>query len=420
MANPTVPARGMRDILPAEKVKRDRILATIAQVYQGSGFLPIETPAVEPLSRLASGQGGENEKMLFQIMKRGLHSHDSIEVGQAADLGLRYDLTVPLTRYYATNIGKLPRVFRAFQAGSVWRAERPQKGRYRQFTQCDIDILGDPSITAEVDLVTTTLSALDALGIGDQVTVLVNDRRILMEMMEQAGVSEENRDQALIVLDKIDKIGPDAVRADLIENGIASAETADRVLATTAALATPQQRERALEAGSIDGVELFDVPAIINAIRELVPGVKIEFDPTLVRGMGYYTGPIFEIKHSERDYSIAGGGRYDRVVGKWLGRDVPACGFSIGFERIVDLVEFPANDGKRVALLYKPGMDTVRLLKLRSELQDGGTEVSLIVPPRRLNAQFFDELVEQGFTHSLDARPETASQDDLRPVAAKS
>ncbi|WP_206192388.1 histidine--tRNA ligase [Scrofimicrobium canadense] len=420
MANPVVPARGMRDILPSEKEKRDQILSTIADVYLRAGFLPIETPAVEPLSRLTSGQGGENEKMLFQIMKRGLPADGTVAVRDAADLGLRYDLTVPLTRYYASNIADLPRVFRAFQSGPVWRAERPQKGRYRQFIQCDIDILGDESITAEVDLVVTTLSALTALGLGDQVKVLVNDRRFLIGILAAAGIGDDNVDAALIALDKADKIGLGGVRAELVDKGIADAQSADRLLALVASLQDEQVCETALKDGHVvvgdREVSLQDLPAIVAAVRELIPQARIEFDPTLVRGMGYYTGAIFEVKHKERDYSIAGGGRYDKVVGKWLGRDVPACGFSIGFERIVDLVADTETQGKKVALLYKPGGSPVDLLRLRQELLDQGASVSLVVPPRRPNSQFFDGLAEQGYTHSLDARRE-ASAADLRELS---
>ena len=414
MANVIVPARGMRDMLPKSKAKRDRVLAQIRDVYTRSGFQEIETPAVEPLSRLTSGEGGDNEKMLFQIMRRGLPADGEVSVHDAADLGLRYDLTVPLTRYYATNHLELPRVFRSFQAGPVWRAERPQKGRFRQFVQCDIDIIGDPSITAEVDLVVSTYGALKVLGLAQGATVLVNDRRILLDMLAAGGVAEENADQALISLDKADKIGFDAVRSELITDGIAKEASVDRLLDLVKKMG--DAGSSVLDAGEVDGVSLYDVPNIINAVREIVPGVKIIFDPTLVRGMGYYTGPIFEVKHERVPYSIAGGGRYDRVVGKWLGKDVPACGFSIGFERIVDLVEEGVDAGTKVALLYKPGGNPVPLLELKYELQNQGMEVSLVAPPRRPNSLFFSGLSDDGYTHMLDGRREGALPSDLKAL----
>lgn len=424
MANPVVPARGMRDILPSEKTKRDRILQIIRDVYQHAGFSEIETPAVEPLTRLLSDQGGENEKMIFEIMRRGLPADQPVAPSDATDLGLRYDLTVPLTRYYASNAASLPRVFRSLQTGPVWRAERPQKGRYRQFTQCDIDILGDPSPVAEVDLVTTTLRAFQALGMGDDIKLLINDRRILLDLLDASGVDPADRDETLIILDKADKIGTPAVREELLQKGLASAEGADRLLGLVAALkevgkpsdAPLTTGEFVTEDGAV--ISMRDLPQIVQAVTSLVPGVAVEFDATLVRGMGYYTGPIFEIAHRDRNFSVAGGGRYDGVVGQWLGRDVPACGFSIGFERIVDLVDLPSLDADRIALLYRPGADPTALLQLREDLQASreGAVVALVVPPRRLSAQFFDSLVGEGYTHYLDGRGEDPSAADLREL----
>lgn len=405
MTNPVVPARGMRDILPADKAKRDRVLDIIRRVYRENGFSEIETPAVEPLSRLLSNQGGENEKMIFEILKRGLPHDESVLVADAADLGLRYDLTVPLTRFYATHVNELPRVFRALQIGPVWRAERPQKGRYRQFTQCDIDIIGDDSTVAEVDLLATTLTAFEQLGMADDIVLLVNDRRILEDLLSAHGIDADSAGDALIILDKIDKIGPEKVQAELVSRGIATEANAANLLAATAHLrdnadALLEQAEEPQE-GSLD---LRELPSIVRAVRALVPWAQVKFDATLVRGMGYYTGTIFEVKHTGFDFSVAGGGRYDRVVGKWLGRDVPACGFSIGFERIIDLVVLPEQSTNKVALLYKPGADPQSLFSLRAELQSAGNEVGLVVPPRRLGAAFFDSLVEQGYRSWVDSR----------------
>ncbi len=415
MANPVVPARGMRDIMPAEKKKRDRVLGIIRDVYRQAGFDEIETPAVEPLTRLLSNQGGENEKMIFEIMRRGLPADEPVIARDASDLGLRYDLTVPLTRFYATHAAELPRVFRALQTGPVWRAERPQKGRFRQFRQCDIDIIGDEHITAEVDLLVTTLAAFSALGMAEDIRVLLGDRRFLVDLLTAVGVESEHHDAALIALDKSDKIGADGVRAELLERGLCTPDQADELVSLNI------DAESALAAGEVSlpsgkTVSLYDLPAIVAAVRALDPTCQIEFDPTLVRGMGYYTGPIFEVAHRYRNFSVAGGGRYDHVVGKWLGREVPACGFSIGFERIIDLVDLPEEQEDRVALLYKPGSDPVPVYRLRAELQASGHAVGLVVPPRRLGGQFFESLAADGYSHFVDSRREDATLDDLRPV----
>lgn len=402
-----VPARGMRDILPADKAKRDRVLDVIRGVYRKNGFSEIETPAVESLARLLSNQGGENEKMIFEILKRGLPNDVPVLPKEAVDLGLRYDLTVPLTRFYATHVNELPRVFRALQVGPVWRAERPQKGRYRQFLQCDIDIIGDDSTVAEIDLLTTTLTAFKALGMAPDIALLVNDRRILVDLLTACNIDPANHGEALIILDKIDKIGPQKVLNELVGKGVATAEDASKLLEASAYLRDNSQqiieRGSAQLPGGID-VDLRELPDIVAAVKELVPWATIRFDATLVRGMGYYTGPIFEVKHTRFDFSVAGGGRYDKVVGKWLGRDVPACGFSIGFERIIDLVSLPEDQTSRVALLYKPGCDPKSLFALRAQLLDAGNQVGLVVPPRRLNAAFFDALVEDGYTAWVDGR----------------
>lgn len=401
----------MRDISPADKARRDRVLQVIKDTYRDNGFEEIETPAIEPLSRLLSNQGGDNEKMIFEIMKRGLDPAQPVLPKDAADLGLRYDLTVPLTRYYASNINQLPRVFRALQTGPVWRAERPQKGRYRQFTQCDIDILGDETCSAEIDLLATTLRAFERLGMADQITLLLNDRRILTDVLEKNAVAADKQQGALITLDKIDKIGKDAVVQELKDQE---------------ACADPQQLLADMEklqgvdllqtSSTADDINLYDLPQIASAIKQLRPWAKVQFTPTMVRGMGYYTGAIFEVSHNKTSYSVAGGGRYDKVVGKWLGKDVPACGFSIGFERIIDLANLPETGADRVALGYKPGVNTVEVLQLREELVGAGYAVSLVQPPRRLAGAFFEQLVDQGFSHWLDGRNEDADVSTIRTL----
>lgn len=409
MVKAVVPARGMRDILPQDKAKRDAVLDTIRATYRRNGFTEIETPAIEPLSRLRSNQGGENESMLFEILRRGLDPKEPVAPADATDLALRYDLTVPLTRFYASHAAELPTVFRALQIGSVWRAERPQKGRYRQFTQCDIDIIGEPGILAEVDLLVSTLQAFDALGMSDDVTLLVNDRRVLQDLLEAAGVEPASVPATLIALDKLDKIGAEGVAAEIARRGLADEDAVARLLGAITALqdqAGPQDaplRTGKLDVGGIE-VGLHDLPAIVSAVVEVLPAARVRFDASLVRGMGYYTGPIFEVRHAAGSGSVAGGGRYDAVVGKWLGRDVPACGFSIGFERIIDLLPDPAAGARRVALLHGDGAPG-QLLALRTELQVDGAAVTLVRPPRKVSGTFFAGLVAEGFTHVADARP---------------
>jgi histidyl-tRNA synthetase len=406
MSPKVVPARGMRDILPEYFQRRQRVLEIIRGAYAEHGFTQIETPAVEPIERLKSGQGGDNESMLFEIQKRGLDPEAPILPGDAVDSALRYDLTVPLTRFYASNQAELPAVFRAFQTGPVWRAERPQKGRYRQFVQCDIDIIGEESVLAEIELVTATLDALTRLGLASGAVVRVNDRRILTDLLTGAGLPAEQHAPALITVDKLDKIGMDGVRAELVEKvGVAAAH----VEALTAELERLGTETPLL---SVTGVELYDLPSIGAAVDEAFPEARVVFDPTLVRGMGYYTGPIFEVSHAGSSSSVAGGGRYDGVVGKWLGKDVPACGFSIGFERVVDLVTLDESAGARIALLYPKDASPVEVARAKRELAAGGAgaanvtggESAVVVPvvmPRKLAGAFFDRLVAEGCTHSL-------------------
>jgi len=405
----------MRDVLPAEKQTRERVLAALRATYRRFGFAEIETPAIEPLSRLRSHQGGENESMLFEILRRGLASGEAILPADAADLALRYDLTVPLTRYYASHQGELPEVFRALQIGSVWRAERPQKGRFRQFTQVDIDILGEPTILAEVDLLVATLTAFAGLGMADEVTLLVNDRRTLTDLFAAAGFVPAVVPDALIALDKLDKIGAAAVADELTaladrggaEGGGAVATVRAVLDAVIAVRDDDTARRAALAAGAlrlpgVGDVSLYDLPEIVGAVRTVLPNARVVLDPSLVRGMGYYTGAIFEVKHARVGSSVAGGGRYDGVVGKWLGRDVPAAGFSIGFERIIDLMAPEPPAGRHIGLLHPAGADVAELLAVRARLQAEGADVTLVRAPRKPSAQFFGALVGQGLTHVAD------------------
>jgi histidyl-tRNA synthetase len=397
MAVSVTPPRGMRDFLPAEKARREHALGVIRRVYAGHGFDEIETPVMEDAARLHAGLGGDNEKLAFAVMKRALSEADlaaAAATGDAlslADLGLRYDLTVPLARFYATHQAALPPVFRAIQIAPVWRAERPQKGRYRQFVQCDIDIIGEAGPLAELELLTATSAALDELGLAG-CTIRINDRRILSGILASWGVSEAHRERALITIDKLDKIGPSGVAIELRELGITTADVADEL--------------QALESASwhlLDGVvpppAWLDADAYrdLLALREALPGAAIEFDPTLVRGMGYYTGTIFEIAHPDFGYSLGGGGRYDHMIGRFLGREVPACGFSIGFERIVDLLEIRDGDRPRaVVLVHDADVPAARLLALKAELVASGSRVRLEKRVKNMRA-LLERVTADGF-----------------------
>lgn len=394
----------MRDFLPAEKAKRERILNILRETYTSLGFFEIETPVMEPISRMKSGQGGENESMLFEILRRGLDSQTPVIPSEAVELGMRYDLTLPLSRYYASHQAELPTVFRAFQTGPVWRAERPQKGRYRQFNQCDIDIIGAPSYAAEVEVLATAWIVMQKLGLDGKTKLLINDRRLLTALMDCCNIPAKAQGGTLISLDKMDKIGAEKVMIELVERQGLELSQAEQLLATVGELEAYQlgiENEIKLSDGRI--IPLFDLPQIVKDLRSLHNGIKIEFTPRLVRGMGYYTGPIFEVEHTEFGSSICGGGRYDGVIGKWIGKDVPAVGFSFGFERIVDLiVESEEATAIRLALVYQKDDEAIKALSLREALQQSGAQVvGLAKGPRKLGGVFFDQLLELGYTHAI-------------------
>ena len=450
MAAPVTPPRGMRDILPLEKATRERVLARIRSVYRAYGFDEIETPVVDDAARLFSGLGGDNEKLAYAVMKRGLTQHDLAAAAtplDLADLGLRFDLTVPLARFYASNRAQLPAVFRAIQLAPVWRAERPQKGRYRQFVQCDIDIIGEPGIVAEVELITATAAVLDALGVPG-CSIRLNDRRILTSMLVALGFAVETHAVVLITLDKLDKIGPTGVVAELTERGMPVAALAAlqavpafaaygtvhavpafAAIGADAAMQTPLAVGEALTVDSmaavlppaVDQQALADLGAIAAAVRASC-AMPLVFDPFLVRGMGYYTGPIFEVAHPQLGYSLGGGGRYDGMIGRFLGTDVPATGFSLGFERIIDLVDLGTDDeADASALLYDVDADLAAVMALQARLIAEGGRVRLLKRPKNMKAAL-EQLATEGFTRfavvTAAQTPDAATLDWRRLEAA--
>ena len=379
------PPRGMRDLLPAEKQKREQLISLIRETYAARGFQEIETPAVEAIERLSSGQGGDNEKLVFKVLKRGEEFEKAVAEGsELADLGLRFDLTVPLTRYFASNRGSLPRVLKAIQVGPVWRAERPQKGRYRQFLQCDIDILGEPTELAELELISASLAALDAIGLS-QATIRVNDRRLLKKQLDAAGI-RDNQDQAMIAIDKLDKIGLEKVVEEIAESW--GNESAEKVSAWLAA-------------------DVSDLPEELSWVQKLGDdATRLRYDPSLVRGMGYYTGAIFEIEYPGAESSIGGGGRYDEMVGRWAGTDIPAAGISLGIERIIELAQVGASARKSLVVLIEG--DFAGAMSLQEELIAEGYTVRLERKAKNVKAQL-EELAASGyefFANQADTRQE--------------
>jgi histidyl-tRNA synthetase len=365
------PARGMRDLLPADVSVRDHVLESIVAVYRRFGYQRIETPALEDIGRLQSGEGADNEKLVYEVLRRGLPAvvAASTPLRELVDLGLRYDLTVPLTRFYGHNHAALPSPFRALQVGPVWRAERPQKGRYRQFYQCDIDMIGEPSVLAEAELIEATCEALAGIGLSDT-TVRLSDRRFWSALASDTGVPAAVQTAFFVTLDKLDKIGWEGVRLELASLGLS--------LDQVASVEEKVRRLEGLPAGKLAGALAEAVPGLsAPVIEDLVAvascldrlgGVRWEFDPTLVRGMGYYTGQVFEIVKPGVSFSLAGGGRYDKLIGKSLGHDVPACGFSLGFERIVDLLA-AVRSRDAVAVLVEADVPVADALEVARELR---------------------------------------------------
>ena len=404
------PVTGMKDILPAEMQIREYVTSQIKETYKSFGFSQIETPCVEHIENLTSKQGGDNEKLIFKILKRGekLNLETAQTESDVVDGGLRYDLTLPLSRYYANNSASLPSPFKALQMGSVWRADRPQKGRFRQFVQCDIDILGDATSMAEIELILATTTALGKICKDEKFTVRINDRNILKAMAIYSGFPEESMDQVFITLDKLDKIGMDGVQAELKENGFSEesiAKYTELLSSVTADSTGVLNLGQALSGvlGENVAEKLAHIMDTVTSVLDTEADCSLVFDPTLVRGMGYYTGTIFEVSVEGLGYSVAGGGRYDKMIGKFTGMDTPACGFSIGFERIVGMLldkgfTVPSAGGK-VAYLFEKGLaaDTLaEVMKEAMEARKAGTQV--LVAQMNKNKKFQKEqLTKEGY-----------------------
>ena len=415
MALSKKPVNGMKDILPAEMEIRDYVTSVIKDTYRSFGFTPIETPCMENIANLSNKQGGENEKLIFKVLKRGekLNLETAKEEADVVDFGMRYDLTVPLSRFYANNANDLPSPFKALQIGSVWRADRPQRGRYRQFTQCDIDILGEPSNLAEIELINATTTTIGRLGFKN-FEIRINERRILKAMAAYSGFAEDDYDSVFITLDKMDKIGVEGVAEELAKDGYAQ-ESIDKYLGLFKLL---EEKKDVAEGVAFLADTLGDFldEEVVTNMTEIATAVNatknaeftLVFDPTLVRGMSYYTGTIFEISMPELGAACGGGGRYDKMIGKFTGNDVPACGFSIGFERIILLLmesgfKIPESP-KRVAYLVEkkyPAEKLVDVMKQAKEARENGQQVLVVrmnknkkFQKEQLNKEGYEEFVE--------------------------
>ncbi len=414
MALKKKPVTGMKDVLPAEMQIREYVMNQIKETYTKFGFSQIETPCVEHIENLTSKQGGDNEKLIFKILKRGdkLNVAEAQTEEQVVDGGLRYDLTVPLSRYYSNNGANLPSPFKALQMGSVWRADRPQKGRFRQFVQCDIDILGDPTSLAEIELILATTTALGKICPENSFTVRINDRRILRGMAASCGFGEADFDQVFIILDKMDKIGMEGVKAELLEAGFGT-EQVEQYLGLFSGFSADAEGVRKMGGLlSAAGGEAAAAEAACENLAYIMDTVTeaseteftLSFDPTLVRGMSYYTGTIFEVSMEGFGGSVAGGGRYDKMIGKFTGNDTPACGFSIGFERIVTILldrgfVVPGQAAKK-AYLFEEGVSQQVLSQvIREANAERKAGMQVLVAQMNKNKKFQKEqLQKDGYT----------------------
>lgn len=392
------PVKGTRDYLPKETEIRDFLQNIIMETYSSAGFQRITTPIIEDSVNLDKSEGGENLNLIFKILKRGKKLESALAGDhptekELADMGLRYDLTLPLSRYYANNRNELLSPFKVIQMDRVYRAERPQKGRLREFMQCDIDIIGNESRDAEIELILTTTKALNRVGLTDY-KVKINDRRILSDIFAYAGFAKEDNEKLAIIFDKQDKIGIDGVKAELEENGFDQTGI-DKFIALFA------DGSLTLEsvANVCDASYVTELQRIIDAVTKVSKGaIPVEFCPSLVRGQGYYTGTIFEVEAAGYSGAVAGGGRYDNLIGKFLNEDIPAVGFSIGFERIFGILmeqnySIP-NRKKKIAVFYDA--DTYAEALIYAEDLRNDYIVSVIARPKKLG-KYLNKLAAQGF-----------------------
>lgn len=420
MALKKKPVTGMNDRMPEEMEIRDYVISQIKETYKTFGFSSIETPCVEHIENLCSKQGGDNEKLIFKILKRGdkLKIDTAKEESDLVDGGLRYDLTVPLSRYYSNHANELPSPFKALQMGNVWRADRPQRGRFRQFMQCDIDILGEPSNLAEIELILATTTLLGKLEFQN-FTIRINDRRFLKAMAAYSGFKEEEYDHVFIILDKMDKIGLKGVASELEESGYAK-ESIEKYLQLFKEITNDVQGVRYCKEkleGFLSDEAAASLETIITSVESAKEAqFKMSFDPTLVRGMSYYTGTIFEISMDEFGGSVGGGGRYDEMIGKFTGQNTPAVGFSIGFERIVMLLlergyKVPTSKDKKAFLIEKnlPQEGLLKVLNLAKEERQAGKEVTIVNMKKNKKFQK-EQLAQQGYTQIVDCYKDSIDQ----------
>lgn len=401
MAKDLLPSKGMRDFLPEDKALREKMMGIIRTEYTKHGFMEIETSIIENLDRLVNSDGGENTKLIFKILKRG----DKLRLDQSgqkendlADLGLRFDLTLPLSRYYCNNMNELPKIFKAMQTGYVYRAERPQKGRFRGFVQCDMDIMGDPTNGAEIELIHAISSTLRKLDLKN-FTIKINDRRLLLGAIASCGYDESDFGKVCIILDKADKIGKEGVAKELEKEGYSEAQVSALMSVMTE---IEKNGLEGLKSKNICPEAIESLEQIIGTIEQLTAGdYNIAFDFTLVRGMGYYTGTIFEIAYTNLGYSIGGGGRYDKMIGSFIGQDIPAVGFSIGFERIFEILKEEGNSfykPKQLALIYNDSDSIKEVVEKADQLRLDYDSVSLFKREKKFGKQL-ERLAKFGFSH---------------------
>lgn len=399
----TNPVKGTRDFLPSDVELRDYVRNTILEVYKKHGFSRIETPALENSNILLGSEGGENLKLIYKILKRGEKlklDTPNIKENDLVDMGLRYDLTLPLSRFYANNQANLPREFKSIQIGEVYRAERPQKGRYRAFVQCDIDIIGDKTYAAELDLISTTSEALTKIGF-DNFKIRINDRRILKGMIESAGFNSEDVPSVCITLDKVDKIGIQGVEKELSENGY-DKEIVEKFLDILTRVSDLTYNLNELGEFGVQSEVIESINTVISVVSNQTGDFEVVFDPSLVRGMGYYTGMIFEIEYKDFGISIAGGGRYDEMIGRFMKESVPAVGFSIGFERIIAILQdkefkLPRKDEKVALLFDLANDDIIKVYETADQMRGNSQIVSVIQKQKKLGKQI-DRLALEGFS----------------------